>query len=275
MRERQEIQALPWNGGVSSERSPTEYAAIALEVAREAGKLALSGFRTNPAVTEKRPVELVTEFDLRSEELIRELLSAQTPEISIVGEEGGGEPGESLTWYCDPLDGTTNFVHGHPFWAVSLGLLRAGVPIAGAVVAPSLGIEWWGASSSEAFRNGQPCRVSSTETLREALVATGFPSDRSSAPANNFDAFFRVKRGVRGVRRCGSAAIDVCLVADGTYDAYWERALSAWDLAGGTAIAVAAGARLTALDGSPADLLRGHVLVSNGRLHDTLVELVG
>jgi myo-inositol-1(or 4)-monophosphatase len=260
---------------VTVEREPAEYAAIALDVARQAGKVIQAGFRTHPSATEKRPVDLVTQYDLASEQLIRELLAERTPEAAVVGEEGGGEPSESLTWYCDPLDGTTNFVHGHPFWAVSLGLLQRGEPVAGAVVAPSLGVEWWGARGTGAYRDGSPCSVSRTAVLRESLVATGFPTDRETSPGNNFDAFLRAKRAVRGVRRCGSAAIDCCLVADGTYDAYWERLLSAWDLAGGVAIALAAGARLTALDGGPADLRRGHVLVSNSRIHDALLALVG
>lgn len=255
-------------------RSLSEYLEIALDVARVAGELAARGFRTRPSATEKRPVELVTQYDLESEALIRKLLLERAPEASVVGEEGGGKAGTDLTWYCDPIDGTTNFVHGHPFWGVSLGLVDRGIPIAGAVVAPALGIEWWGASTVGAFRNNVLCQVSATQVLREALVATGFPSNRDRSPHNNFDAFMRTKRVVRGIRRCGSAAIDVCLVADGTYDAYWERALSAWDIAGGLAIALAAGAKLTALDGGPADVVRGHVLVSNGALHAELLEFV-
>lgn len=255
--------------------APIDYASIALEVARSAGDLVARGYRSHPTAAEKRPRDLVTDYDLGSERLIRELLAARTPGIPIVAEEGGGAAGSELTWYCDPLDGTTNFVHGHPFWCVSIGLMQRKEPIAGAVVAPSLGVEWWGAHNGGAFRNGQTCHVSQTDKLDDALVGTGFPSDRSQSPANNFEAFERVKPAVRGVRRCGSAAIDVCLVADGTYDAYWERALCAWDLAGGTAIALAAGARVTALDGGPADLTRGHVLVSNGRLHDLLRVLAG
>lgn len=258
-----------------SERPIAEYVGIALGVARAAGEIVARGYRQRPAATKKRPLDLVTEYDLASEALIRGVLSTQTPEVAIVGEEGGGEPGAGLTWYCDPLDGTTNFVHGHPFWAVSIALMRGPEPILGVVVAPSLGVEWWGAPGIGAFRGQDPCTVSATESLGDALVATGFPSDRAVAPANNFEAFQRVKRRVRGIRRCGSAAIDACFVADGTYDAYWERALSAWDIAGGAAIALAAGARVTALDGGAPDLTRGHVLLSNGRLHDELLSLVG
>ncbi len=254
-------------------RPAHEYAAIALEVARSAGKLALTGFRNEPATFKKRAVELVTEYDLASERLIRELLGEKTPECATVGEEGGGDPGEGLTWYCDPIDGTTNFVHGHPFWGVSIGLLHGSRALVGAVVAPSLGLEWWGGAGVGAFRGDAPARVSATDTLADAVVATGFPSAPEESPGDNFAAFERVQRAVHGVRRCGSAAIDVCLVADGTYDAYWERRLSAWDLAGGTAIALAAGARVTSLDGGEADLRRGHVLVSNGVLHTALLPL--
>jgi myo-inositol-1(or 4)-monophosphatase len=106
------------------------------------------------------------------------------------------------------------------------------------------------------------------------LVGTGFPSDRSRAPSNNFDAFMRVKQCVRGVRRCGSAAIDLCLVADGTYDAYWERRLNAWDVMAGSALLLAGGGALSALDGTPPDLSVGHILASNGRIHEALLGLL-
>ncbi|MFC1643435.1 inositol monophosphatase family protein, partial [Myxococcota bacterium] len=188
----------------------------------------------------------------------------------------GGERKGDHVWYCDPLDGTTNFVHGHFFWAVSVGLLdREGIPMAGAVVAPALGTRWVGYRGGGAARNGEPCRVSQTQKLTAALVATGFPYvGRDRAPDNNFATFARVKQAVRGVRRCGSAALDACLVADGTYDAYWERALQPWDVAGGLAVLLAAGGTLTALDGSPASLDRGNIVASNGLLHDALVALV-
>jgi myo-inositol-1(or 4)-monophosphatase len=117
--------------------------------------------------------------------------------------------------------------------------------------------------------------VSETRELAQALVATGFPSDRSQASSNNFAAFCNVKRQVRGVRRCGSAAIDLCLVADGTYDAYWERRLNAWDVMAGSALVLAAGGVLSALDGTPPDLSVGHLLASNGLVHRDLLNLIG
>jgi len=257
-------------------RSPEELAQIAFEVASEAAQILLGGFRKHPAVTEKGRADLVTEYDLTSERLIRQRLAERTPEIAIVAEEQGGTAGagNALTWYCDPLDGTTNFVHGHFFFCVSMGVAEAGRPIAGAVVAPALSTHWRGWQGGPALRNDVSCRVSATATLEHSLVATGFPSDRTQAATNNFEAFARVKPRVRGVRRCGSAAIDLCLVADGTYDAYWERRLNAWDLMAGSALVLAAGGTISALDGTPPDLSVGHILASNGQIHAELLSLL-
>lgn len=256
--------------------SPADLSRIAFEVASEAAALLLTGFRKRPTVTEKARADLVTDYDLASERLIRTRLAEHTPDIAIVAEEQGGSPapGGARTWFCDPLDGTTNFVHGHHFFCVSIGVAEAGQPIAGAVVAPALATHWVGFRGGPALRNGEPCRVSDTTDIGHALVGTGFPSDRSRAPANNFDAFMRVKQRVRGVRRCGSAAIDLCLVADGTYDAYWERRLNAWDVMAGSALVFAAGGELSALDGTPPDLSVGHILASNGRIHRDLLALL-
>jgi myo-inositol-1(or 4)-monophosphatase len=253
--------------------SPEELAAIALRVATEAAALVAEGFRAKLTVRHKGPSDLVTEYDLRSEKLIRTRLKELTPSLPVVGEEEGGAAEGALVWYCDPLDGTMNFVHGHPFWCSSLGILDRDGPVAGAVVAPSLGLMWTGYRGGEARRNGEPCAVSETTELSEALVATGFPANRATAPENNFDAFMRVKQQVSGVRRCGSAAIDLCFVADGTYDAYWERRLNPWDIAGGAAVLLAAGGKLTALGGGPIDYKRGYLLASNGKLHDALLPL--
>ncbi len=247
---------------------------IALEVGREAGALAMSGFRQPHRVTEKGAKDLVTEFDLSTERLARELLAKRTPEIPVFGEEEGGAAASGLVWYCDPIDGTANYAHGHPFWAVSIGLMDNTEALLGAVVAPALSLEWHGATGQTANRNVEPCRVSSCADFEQALGATGFPRKRDVAPDNNFDSFVAVKKRAQGVRRCGSASIDVCLVADGTYDMFWERKLSTWDLAAGVSIALAAGAKVTNLSGGVPDLSRGHVVVSNGILHDELVELL-
>lgn len=256
------------------------FASLALEVATEAGALLMRGYRSRPLPTEKARRDLVTEFDLQSEALIVARLSAATPTLGLVAEERGGER-KALSWFCDPLDGTTNFVHGHPFFAVSIGLLEDGKPLAGAVVAPALGLSWQayrgGAAKRCVLAGGRAdeiCHVSETSELEQALVATGFPPDRQTAPQNNLDSFTRVKKVVRGVRRCGSAALDMCLVADGTYDAYWERRLNAWDLAAGAAMVLSAGGKLTSLGGGDVDLTTGHLIASNGRVHDGLQRLL-
>ncbi|WP_437966438.1 inositol monophosphatase family protein [Sorangium sp. So ce260] len=273
-----------------------ELSGIALRVAEEAAALVQAGFRAGPRrlrVEEKARHDLVTQFDRASEDLLFARLGALTPGIAVVGEEqcaaGAAEPRGGLVWYVDPLDGTTNFVHGHPFWCVSVGLMDDDTPVAGAVVAPMLGLRWTGfmprepqplgvapeppTTAGDARRNGERCTVSATASLEHAMVATGFPPVRDRAPDNNFDAFMTVKRNAQAVRRCGSAAIDLCMVADGTYDAYWERRLHAWDLAAGSAIVRGAGGVITALDGGPPDYHAGNIVASNGLVHDPIVAL--
>ncbi|WP_437277359.1 inositol monophosphatase family protein [Sorangium sp. So ce375] len=273
-----------------------ELSGIALRVAEEAAALVQAGFRAGPRglrVEEKGPHDLVTQFDRASEELLVARLGALTPGVAVVGEEQsaacGAAPGGGLVWYVDPLDGTTNFVHGHPFWCVSVGLMEDDTPVAGAVVAPALGLRWTGfqprepgprgaaaepaASAGEARRNGERCAVSATASLRHAMVATGFPPIRDRAPDNNFDAFMTVKRNAQAVRRCGSAAIDLCMVADGTYDAYWERRLHAWDVAAGSAIVRGAGGVITALDSGPPNYHTGNIVASNGLVHASIAAL--
>ncbi|MBV9947194.1 MAG: inositol monophosphatase, partial [Myxococcales bacterium] len=224
----------------------------ALEAAREAAALVQTGWRNHPTAAHKRArVDLVTQFDRRSETLLRERLTRTTP-FPVVGEEEGGRrasESERATWFVDPLDGTTNFVHGHPFWCVSLGLVAGSTPLLGVVVAPSLHVEWTAVPGSPPLRNGVPCAVSDVALLDDALLATGFPYDRRTNPDNNFDAFVAIKKKCQAVRRCGSAAIDLCLVADGTYDGYWEKRLGPWDVAGGCAMVLAAGGRITGYSG--------------------------
>lgn len=247
----------------------------ALVVAREAAALLKRGYRSRPAVTEKSQSDLVTEFDRASEEHLRRRLGELAPHIPFVGEEGEGvsaseRASDDPVWFVDPLDGTTNFVHGHPFFCVAVGLLDAAGPAVGAVVAPVLDTTWSAHRGGAALRSGEPCRVSDTSSLAAALVATGFPPVRDRAPDNNFDSFMRVKRKAQAVRRCGSAAIDICFVGDGTYDGYWERRLHAWDAVAAAAVVLAAGGRITSLDGGPPDYHRGHIIVSNGLVHEAL-----
>jgi myo-inositol-1(or 4)-monophosphatase len=268
--------------GAHEAASREALAAVALAAAEEAAALVAKGYRSRPVVDKKGRADLVTEFDRASEALLYERLPELSPGIPVVGEEhtGSGETEHrrGLVWYVDPLDGTTNFVHGHPFWCVSVGLMEDDRPIAGAIVAPSLSLRWVGwvdpGGARTATRNGEPCSVSATSELGEALIATGFPPNRRDPPHDNFGSFVAVKRAAQAVRRCGSAAIDLAMVADGTFDAYWERRLHAWDTTAGGAIVLAAGGKVTALDGGVPDYHVGRIVASNGLLHEKVVEVL-
>jgi len=246
---------------------------IAVAAAREAGKIIYPGWGKHPTATHKGIVDLVTNYDFESERYLRKTLRAATP-FAFVGEEEGGQRAagdHGPTWYVDPLDGTTNFVHGHPFFCVSIGLVVGTRPVVGVVVAPALRTEWIGGEGLGATRNGEPCAVSRVTEFGAAFLATGFPYDRRTSSDDNLDAFTMLKKKVLAIRRCGSAAIDLCMVADGTYDGYWERKLRVWDLAAGAAIVRASGGKLSTFAGGPDDVTRGELIASNGGIHDALV----
>lgn len=270
--------------------SPSELEAAltkARGIAERAGAVVMEGFRGNVTVQKKGGIDLVTDRDLASEALIRAELAATFPDHGVVAEEGGGDAearGREWVWLCDPLDGTTNFAHGHFFFAVSLGLSRAGVPIAGVVHAPALRTTWWGGRGIGAFRSTEGraverCVVSShAEAFRrggasliESVLATGFPYDRRTSPENNVREMSRIVVNVRGIRRCGAAAIDLALVADGTYDGYWEQKLAPWDLCAGAALVKAAGGTITGYGGGEVSLTEGRVVATNGAIHVELL----
>jgi len=277
---------------LTNARERAELSQLALLVAEEASALVSAGFRSRPAITKKGQHDLVTEYDRASEALLVQRLGSLAPGLPVVAEEQTaapdveGRPG--LVWYVDPIDGTTNFVHGHPFWCVAVGLMEDDRPDAGAVVAPMIGVRWTGwvspgrASGEEstrpgaAYRNGKPCAVSATAQLHESLVATGFPPQRDRAPENNFASFASVKRAAQAVRRCGSAAIDLTMVADGTYEGYWERRLHPWDVVAASAVLLGAGGTITSFDGGAPNYHAGCIAASNGRIHaDLLAAIAG
>ena len=291
-----------------------ELSKIAATVAEEASEILMDGYRSRPHADEKGRADLVTEFDRRSEAHVMERLLLLTPEIEIVGEEqsfaskaevqestprppssrsGGKDPlakdpserrraprtkPRGLVWYVDPLDGTTNFVHGHPFFCVSIGLMQDEEPVAGAIVAPVLNLRYRAvrplAGEGEALRNDERCAVSPVASLGRSLVGTGFPTNRDASPDNNFGSFIEVKRAAQAVRRCGAAAIDLCFVADGTYEGYWERRVRVWDVCAGSALVLAAGGRVTSIDGSAPRYHQGRVLATNGKIHEELLQAI-
>lgn len=258
-----------------SEQDVVELETVALETAQAAAKLVFEGFRRQFQISTKGPhAELFTEYDVRSEELVRRLLSERTPGIPIVGEEAGGAPGPDLTWYIDPIDGTINFVAGHPFFGVSVGVMRGDVPVAGAVVAPALGLDWVGSSARGARKNGQPCAVSDRTVLSDVVMSTSYPSRSGVNPVNDAlraRQLTRLYGAVRDVRRCGSAAIDLCMVADGTYEFSWMRKISPWDIAAGAAMVLGGGGTFEVLEpGTPG----AQFLTTNGRVRDGVLDVL-
>jgi myo-inositol-1(or 4)-monophosphatase len=245
-------------------------------IARAAGDLAMRGYRRDTAVTKKGAIDLVTQYDLAVEAQVTAELTRVFPHIPVVAEEAQGKRAveasdDSLRFFVDPIDGTTNFAHGHPFFCVSLGLCRGPSPLAGAIFAPALGVCWTGSVEHGALRNGQPCRVATHALLGDALCATGFGYDVVGAGHDNVAEFRQVQARSRAVRRCGAAALDLALVADGTYDAYWEFMLQPWDMAAGAALVLAAGGRVSDFEGGAVDVRTGSVVASSGLVHDELL----
>jgi myo-inositol-1(or 4)-monophosphatase len=259
-----------------NERELVDTVGVLERVARQAGALVLAGYRKGGEVHKKGAIDLVTEHDLASQALIERELALALPGLTVVGEEGqGARTAAGLACFVDPIDGTTNFAHGHPFFGVSLGLCEAGVPLAGVIFAPALDVCWTGVVGHGAQRNGTPCRVSSrARVLKDALCATGFGYDVVGTADDNVAEFRAVQASSRGLRRCGAAALDLAMVADGTYDAYWEWLLQPWDLCAGAALVLAAGGLVTDFAGGPLDVRRGAVIASNVYVHDELQGLI-
>jgi myo-inositol-1(or 4)-monophosphatase len=249
---------------------------VAQAIAREAGRKMLSSYRQDHAVIFKGEVDLVTQVDLDCEALIRRRLAEHFPDDAILAEEGGatGDVGAARRWIVDPLDGTTNFAHGHPFFSVSIALELEGVLSVGVVHAPVLSVTWSARRGGGVWRNEAPARVSRVESLLGGLCASGFPYDRRTNPDNNADEWGTVLRRCQGVRRCGSAAMDLAMVADGTIDGYWEKRLNPWDMAAGVLLVQEAGGRCEGLDGSPIPPWPKTIVASNGLIHDELVEIL-
>lgn len=245
----------------------------ALGAAKAAGEVLRDGFGARRQVRYKGEVDLVTEMDERAEGIIKEALLGAYPSYGMLAEEGGTLPGEDdARWIVDPLDGTTNYAHGLPVFAVSIALEKADEVVLGVVHDP-IGEETYVAERGRGARlNGEPISVSDTDELIRALVVTGFPYDRDDVPAA-LDLFGRFSMLAQGMRRLGSAALDLCYVASGRLDAYYERGIHAWDVAAGSLILQEAGGRITDYRGDPFELETAELVASNGPLHPALVEL--
>lgn len=246
---------------------------IATEAALAAGAVLQSYFGKIDAVTEKgRAGDLVTAADKASEAVILEILHRHFPDHAILAEESG-KAGNSQSEYCwaiDPLDGTTNYAHQYPCFAVSIGLAIAGVPQVGAIFDPYHNELFRAATGLGATCNRQPIQVSTTSELSHSLLVTGFAYDRRETPDNNYAEFCHLTHLTQGVRRGGSAALDLAYVACGRLDGYWERGISPWDITAGIVLLQAAGGKVSAYDGSPLRIESGRILATNGRIHASL-----
>jgi myo-inositol-1(or 4)-monophosphatase len=242
-------------------------------IAEEAGRLLMERFGrlTAAEVGKKGPRDFVTAADRDAEALIVRRLAEAFPGHAVLAEEGGGTGARAgPTWIVDPLDGTTNYLHGIPVFAVSLGLVEAGRPVLGVVHAPALATTWWGGPGQGCFEDDRPVSVSVTPEVPEALLATGFAYGIERLADDNLDNLARVARVARGVRRLGAAAIDLAWVASGRLDGFWELHLEAWDTAAGAALVRAAGGRVTDARGGDAWLFGRSVVATNGLLHEGL-----
>ena len=246
------------------------YLNTAVEIAREAGALLAQLFDHPHEISYKRPSDLVTEADRRSEALIVDRLRSHFPKHAIVGEEGGGQQtGSDYCWYVDPLDGTTNFAHGFPVFSVSLGLVYRDEIIAGVVYDPVREELFTAERGAGAYLNSKRIRVSKVGSLSESLLATGFPP---SADNNNLNMqlFSSLTQLSHGIRRAGSAALDLCFVASGRLEGFWELKLNPWDKAAGSLVVTEAGGRVSDLAGGPLKLLGDEILSSNSLVHDEM-----
>jgi myo-inositol-1(or 4)-monophosphatase len=246
------------------------------QIAADAGALLKEGAgRAHTARSKAAPVDLVTEYDRRAEALLVDAVRRAFPGDHILAEEGGASGAAGAAgrrWLIDPLDGTTNFAHGLPFFCVSVGVEEAGELVAGVVEAPALGWSFSAARGEGARLGDQPLHVSATDTLAASLLATGFPYDVATSPRNNFAQFEALYRRSHGVRRVGAAALDLAMVAAGWFDGYWEMKLKPWDLAAGALLCTEAGGRVTSWSGGAFAVDAGEVVASNGRVHDEIVE---
>lgn len=248
---------------------------IAEVIARRAGAVVMEGFGHVRQVRQKGEIDLVTEFDQRSEEVIISSLQKEFPDHAILAEESGHHPrtGE-YQWVVDPIDGTTNFAHGIPLFAISLGLLHGNVPVAGIIYDPLHQELFAAALGQGASLNGRPIHVSSQSHLGQALLATGFPYDVRTNRRNNLAQYAQFQLRTQGVRRLGSAALDCAWTALGRLDGYWEFGIKPWDIAAGGLLVREAGGRATSTDGDEEFISTGTIVVSNGHLHEQILRVL-
>jgi myo-inositol-1(or 4)-monophosphatase len=254
------------------------FLATAVEIVLRAGDIQMSRRESGFRVDKKGEIDLVTEVDLECERMCRALLAERFPDHDVLAEELSSGPGERARsthrWVFDPLDGTTNYAHGLPIFCASLALEIDGRPEVGAVYDPTRRELFTAERGVGAFLNGTRLQVSSTATLLDALIVTGFPYDVHQQVGDLIGLFGAFLGQARAVRRLGSAALDLCYVGAGRFEAFWEQHLKPWDVSAGALIVTEAGGRVTGMDGSPFDAAAAHLVASNGHLHDAMLAVI-
>jgi myo-inositol-1(or 4)-monophosphatase len=249
---------------------PTLYEIQSMAI--QAGKILRDGYGQKHNIQHKGPVDLVTEIDRRSEDFIVSRIQASYPDHTIITEESAPMAGNRQYWYIDPLDGTVNYAHGLPTFSVSIAYVENDQAKMGVVYDPLRDECFCAERGIGAFLNGEPLHVAHATRLVDSLLVTGFPYDIATTQANNLDYYGRFARLTQGVRRSGSAALDLCYVAAGRFDGYWELSLKTWDLAAGGLIAEEAGAKVTTAFGLPGYLTPPNsILAANPTLHQVML----
>jgi myo-inositol-1(or 4)-monophosphatase len=254
-----------------------DFKATAVEAATMAGKILLEYARDGFRIEYKNAVNLVTDADRTSEQAIIETIRRKYPQHDILAEERGMDSGgvSPYKWVIDPLDGTTNFAHGFPMYCVSIGLEYRRQMVLGVIFDPTRQELFVAVSGQGATLNGRRLEVSHSSALDAALLVTGFAYDVRESPQNNLDYFSRFCLRARGVRRTGSAAIDLCYVAAGRFDGFWEMKLHPWDMAAGALMVTEAGGRMSDFKGSAFSIYENEMVASNGLIHDEMLAVLG
>lgn len=252
------------------------YLDVAVSAARAAGDLQRRKVGTGVTVSHKGSVDLVTDVDRESEAIIVAAIGERFPGHAILAEEGGAYHTASspFRWIIDPLDGTTNYAHGFPWFAVSIALEVDGRVEMGVVYHPMMDELFTAVRGEGAFLNGRPLRVSENGSMRDALLATGFPYDRTPDNENNIDLFVAFTMASRGVRRAGAAALDLASVAAGRLDGFWECKLKPWDVAAGMLLVEEAGGWVTDYGGNPYSIYEHRIVASNGSIHPQMLSVI-
>jgi myo-inositol-1(or 4)-monophosphatase len=245
------------------------------DTAIAAGKMLLKGALRRRSVQFKGKIDLVTEMDVRSEKLIVARLRKLLPEASFLAEEGSAaESDSSDKWIVDPLDGTTNYAHTFPIWCVSIALEWEGEIVLGCVYDPNRDELFTAVKGKPARMNGKAIQVSDRQQLDQSLLATGFPYDIRTSPVNNLDHFHDFSLKARAIRRAGSAALDLCYLAAGRFDGFWELKLHPWDTAAAHLIVEQAGGRVTDFRNGPYSIYSDNILATNGKIHRAMMNVL-